>query len=76
MREALIVNPFSREEMSEALYRALSMSLDERIERWRALIKGVRTYDIAAWRDSFVGALKDARSVPRDLRMAQRVPAA
>ena len=61
MREALIINPFSREEMADALHRALSMPLDERIRRWEALIDGVRRDDIAAWRDSYVAALKSAR---------------
>lgn len=55
MREALIVNPFSREEMSEALHQALSMQLPERIRRWQALMAGVVKDDIAAWRDAFVG---------------------
>ncbi len=61
MKEALIVNPFSREEMSEALHQALSMKLPERIRRWEALIEGVRRDDITAWRDSFVKALREAR---------------
>ena len=64
MKEALIINPFSREEMSEALHLALSMELPERIRRWEALIEGVKRDDITAWRDSFVRALKDARSAP------------
>ena len=63
MREALIVNPFSREEVSEALHQALSMPLDERLARWRSLIDGVKRDDIAAWRDAFVGALKEARGL-------------
>jgi len=64
MKEALIVNPFSREEMSEALHQALSMKLPERIRRWEALIEGVRREDITAWRDGFVKALREARSGP------------
>ncbi len=62
MKEALIVNPFSREEMSEALHQALSMQLPERIRRWEALIEGVRRDDITAWRDGFVKALREARA--------------
>ena len=62
MREALIVNPFSREEMSEALHQALSMQLPERVRRWQALMDGVTKDDIAAWRDDFVDALKETRS--------------
>ena len=65
MREALIVNPFSREEMADALHRALSMELAERTRRWEALIEGVRRDDIAAWRDSFVTALKTPRPPSR-----------
>jgi trehalose 6-phosphate synthase len=65
MREALIVNPFSREEMADALHRALSMKLPERIRRWETLIQGVRRDDITAWRDSFVNALKAARARKR-----------
>ena len=68
MHEALIVNPFSREETSEALHRALSMQLPERIRRWEALIAGVMKDDIASWRDAFVEALIEARPAPVALR--------
>jgi trehalose 6-phosphate synthase len=61
MTEAVIVNPYSREEMSEALHIALTMSLEERIRRWKALMDGVRRADVKAWRDSFVAALQGAR---------------
>ncbi len=64
MREALIVNPFSREEMSEALHRALSMGLDERIRRWKSLMAGVVHDDITAWRDAYVVALEASRNAP------------
>jgi trehalose 6-phosphate synthase len=57
MKGAIIVNPFSREEMSEALARALSMPREERISRWQQLMEGVITHDVNAWRDSFVGEL-------------------
>lgn len=57
MTDALIVNPFSREEMSEALARALAMPREERRKRWRRLMDGVLGDDVAAWRDRFVTAL-------------------
>ncbi|MFT4934179.1 MAG: trehalose 6-phosphate synthase [Pseudoalteromonas distincta] len=65
---ALIVNPNSPEEISEALKRALTMPLAERIERWRALFDNVRGEDVGAWRDAFVGALAGEE-------MAQEAPA-
>jgi trehalose 6-phosphate synthase len=57
MREALVINPFSREEVADAIRQALAMPRKERCERWRALMEGVREDDVVAWRDSFVRAL-------------------
>jgi trehalose 6-phosphate synthase len=62
MKDALIVNPFSPEEVAEALKRALAMGIEERIRRWQALFHGVITEDVTAWRDSFVNALETTRS--------------
>jgi trehalose 6-phosphate synthase len=61
MKEALIVNPFSREDVSEAIKRGLSMSRKERRKRWEALMHGVVNDDVTAWRDSFVAALRACR---------------
>ncbi|HEY3888009.1 MAG TPA: trehalose-6-phosphate synthase [Caulobacteraceae bacterium] len=61
MKEALIVNPFSHEELSEALKRALTMDLAERKRRYRALFDGVRKDDVTAWREAFVSALEATR---------------
>ena len=61
MTDALIVNPFSREDMSETLARALAMSREERRKRWRRLMDGVLADDVTAWRDRFVRALLDDR---------------
>jgi len=61
MRQALLVNPFSREELSEAIKTALTMPLEERIERWQALMQIVRDTDVSIWRDDFVAALTAKR---------------
>ncbi|GEO80270.1 alpha,alpha-trehalose-phosphate synthase (UDP-forming) [Pararhodospirillum oryzae] len=63
MKEALIVNPFSREEMADALDRALTMDLAERKRRFEPLMHSVMTEDVAAWRDNFVNALREAAEV-------------
>ncbi len=57
LRQALIVNPFAREEVAQAIHRAVTMSRDERIERWTALMAAVRASDVGIWRDDFVKAL-------------------
>ncbi len=64
MKDALIINPFSREEMADALHRALSMPVKDRRRRWESLVDGVRSNDISAWRDSFVEALRRSRQPP------------
>ena len=60
MGEALLVNPFSREELSEAIQKALTMPREERIRKWKALMKVVRDTDVARWRDDYVQALMAA----------------
>jgi trehalose 6-phosphate synthase len=61
MRDALIVNPFSQEDVADAIRRALAMPVEERRRRWRALMDGVERDDVVAWRDSFVASLEEAR---------------
>ena len=67
MRQALLVNPNSPEEIAEALKRALTMEREERIDRWRALFENVSREDVTAWRDAFVTALSatGAGAAPR-----------
>lgn len=58
MSQALIVNPMSREDVAEAIRKALDMPLAERRRRWEILMEGVAKDDVVAWRDDFVAALK------------------
>ncbi len=51
---ALIVNPFDTDGVAEAIEQALSMSTDERQERWGAMMDQLRRQDVCAWRDSFL----------------------
>ena len=57
MREALLINPHSAEEMSDAIRQALAMPTAERIRRWRSLIAGVLAEDVMWWRKRFTDAL-------------------
>jgi trehalose 6-phosphate synthase len=61
MDAALIVNPYDRVEVGDAMHRALEMPLDERTERWQSLMKGLKENDLATWRDDFLAALQAAR---------------
>jgi trehalose 6-phosphate synthase len=75
MRDALIVNPFSQEDVADAIRRALAMPVEERRRRWKSLMEGVEQEDVVAWRDSFVQSLEQARdgAKPRRPRIARAV---
>jgi trehalose 6-phosphate synthase len=61
MREALIVNPYDVEEMADTIKIALEMDVQERRERHRALLDGIRTHDTFAWCRSFLTSLENIR---------------
>ena len=65
LKDALIINPNSPEEISDALMRALSMDLDERKRRWEALFDNVSRHDVTAWRDDFVATLRHPQDSAR-----------
>ena len=65
MTEALLVNPYSIEETTEAIRGALEMTLPERRKRQDALLAGVKKNDAAAWSQSFLKDLQRARSSPK-----------
>ena len=60
LKEALLVNPHSAEEISDAILRALRMPRDERIERWRAMMDCIEEQDVIWWRERFTNALRTA----------------
>src|SRR5205085_8695552 len=45
LTDALLVNPHSPEEVSDAIATALAMPLAERITRWRALVDNIEQQD-------------------------------
>jgi trehalose 6-phosphate synthase len=60
LKDALLINPNSPDEIADAIGRAIAMEKPERIRRWNALFDNVQREDVTAWRDSFVAALKGA----------------
>lgn len=57
LKDALLINPYSPEEMSDAINRALSMPLDERKRRWRSMMDCVEQQDVSWWRQCFTERL-------------------
>jgi trehalose 6-phosphate synthase len=66
LKEALLVNPFSAEELSDAIRTALAMPLEERIARWQAMYENIRREDVLWWRRKFTDALLGNTSQPAD----------
>lgn len=58
MRDALLVNPHSAEEMADAIAAALAMPREERIRRWRLLYEQVMAEDVMWWCRRFTDALR------------------
>ena len=78
MHAAVIINPYSREEVSEGLKMAISMPLEERIARWKSLMAGVEASNVRIWRDSFVDALRACAqpALPLEDRLGSASPTA
>ncbi|MFC3703479.1 trehalose-6-phosphate synthase [Devosia honganensis] len=55
--EALLVNPFDTDETAEALRMALDMPLEERRQRWQALMEAARAHNVDDWAISFLDRL-------------------
>ena len=60
LTEAVLVNPYHVEELSEAIRTALEMSLPERQARHAALNECVRRNNTFQWCNSFLASLKQA----------------
>lgn len=63
MTDAILVNPYSQEEVAEAIKQGLEMPKPERIRRWETLIDGVCREDVVRWRSDFVAALENIGQV-------------
>ena len=64
MTEALLINPYSKDAISDALATALDMPLDERKRRWEALMAGVQADNVHQWRQHFLELLAGADNSP------------
>jgi trehalose 6-phosphate synthase len=57
LSHALLVNPY---DLDDAIAAAVTMPLEERRERWHAMINRLRQHDITAWRQHFLATLRAA----------------
>jgi trehalose 6-phosphate synthase len=52
------VNPYDLDGVADAFARAAAMPLAERRERWQSMMAPVSRYDIHAWCEDFLAALR------------------
>ncbi|HTB85845.1 MAG TPA: bifunctional alpha,alpha-trehalose-phosphate synthase (UDP-forming)/trehalose-phosphatase [Candidatus Sulfotelmatobacter sp.] len=57
MGEALIINPYHREDFARALEQALMMPVEEQIRRNQLLQERLRRYNVVRWADDFMQTL-------------------
>jgi trehalose 6-phosphate synthase len=63
LETALLVNPHDIDGMAQKISTALSMSLEERRERWDVMIERLRSGSVQGWFSDFVRALEEVRGV-------------
>ena len=57
LKTALIVNPYDIEATAAAIARAFAMPLDERKDRWNAMMAALRANSVYDWASHFLQAL-------------------
>jgi trehalose 6-phosphate synthase len=65
LTDAILVNPHSAEELSDAMQQALTMPLDERKRRWQQMMHSVQDEDVMWWLDCFTAALEGRDAAPQ-----------
>jgi len=68
LREAIIINPSNKEEVAEAIKRALEMPEEERIARNRVMQERLRSYDINRWVNQFFERLLEIKGFQEFMR--------
>jgi len=59
LRRALIVNPYSADEISDAIYKAITMPVEEQQQRMKSMRDSVKNYNVYRWAAELIKALAD-----------------
>jgi trehalose 6-phosphate synthase len=76
LHSAVLVNPHDIDGMARKISLALSMPLEERRERWLAMIDKLRATSVQTWFSDFVRMLDDVQRVVRPVPARRFAPAA
>jgi len=64
--EAILVNPYDRFEVAEAIRTALYMPRAERLARWKPMVERMTREDVDWWARNFLSELENFRTVERE----------
>ena len=67
--EAIVVNPFNKNEIVDSITQALEMSAAEQVERNLIMQKRLKRYDIERWFKEFLNELDDVKKKQSDLQI-------
>jgi trehalose 6-phosphate synthase/phosphatase len=67
MGESIVVNPYDRDDVAEAIKNALEMSPRIQMEQNTLMQKRLRHYNVTEWAKSFIDELEDVKGIQRDL---------
>lgn len=73
LTSALIVNPYDRDEVADALHRALTMPLAERLSRYSEMMKIIEQNDIDCWQRAFIRDLNAVIPRSPESQLQQKV---
>lgn len=69
LSEAIIVNPFDRSEVANAINQALTMPAKEQQERMELMQRRLRDYDVTRWMNDFLDQLQSMKKEQDKLRV-------
>lgn len=73
LTSALLVNPYDRDDVANALHRALTMPLAERISRHSEMLEIICENDIEHWQQAFIKDLKGVTPRSDESALQQKV---
>ncbi|WP_296315088.1 bifunctional alpha,alpha-trehalose-phosphate synthase (UDP-forming)/trehalose-phosphatase [Winogradskyella sp. UBA3174] len=72
MNEALLINPNSFDDFASAIYKALTMPLEEQQNRMKILQKRLKRYDVEKWAKEFFSSL-DATNQMQEIVVSKKL---
>jgi len=72
MNQAIMINPYSPDDIADGIFRALTMPLEERKSRFEALLKAVKDNTVFHWGQKFIEDLDAAFNLRKAARLGKK----